>query len=42
MEVRAVTKRDLKLDCGEDVFESDDTVKWESVEWRRRQSSTLL
>lgn len=26
MEVRAVTKRNLKLDCGEDGFEANDMV----------------
>ena len=42
MELKAVTKRDLKWDCGEDVSEADDIVKWEDVEGRRRQSGTLL
>ena len=31
-------KRNLKLDCGEDVLEADDMVKWDGVEGRRRQS----
>ena len=26
-----MSKRDLKLDCGEDVFEADGMVKWEGV-----------
>ena len=26
---KAVSKRDLKLDRGEDVFEANDMVKWE-------------
>jgi hypothetical protein len=30
--VKAVLKRVLKLNCGEDVFEADDMMKWEGVE----------